>query len=96
MQKISKEELLTLAHLSRLELDESEITSLMQQIEAVLSYAQRVQEIAQTGILPDESTKNVNVMREDVVIPTDSALILDQAPESEQQYFVVPVILEHN
>lgn len=96
MQKISKEELLSLAHLSRLELDESEVSSLMQQIEAVLSYAQRVQEIAQTGVDQSISTKNINVMREDVVIPTDSSPILEQAPENEQHYFVVPVILEHN
>lgn len=96
MQRISKEELLGLARLSRLELDENEIQSLMQQIEAVLSYAQRVQEIAQKGFLPEQSTKNINVMREDVIIPTDSKSILEQAPESEQNYFVVPVILEHN
>ncbi len=96
MQKISKEELLSLARLSRLELDEGEVNSLMHQIEAVLSYAQRVQEIAQKGIRPSVSTKNSNVMREDVVIPTDSSPILEQAPESEQHYFVVPVILENN
>lgn len=95
MDTISREELLKLAHLSRLALDEHEISSLMKQIEAVLHYAQRVQEIAQAGVVAVES-KNVNVMREDIVITTDSAPILEQAPESEQNYFVVPVILENN
>lgn len=96
MQTISKEELLHLARLSRLELDEHEITSLIKQIESVLQYAKRVQEIAHGDSLPLELKKNSNVMREDVVIPTNSATILGQAPECEQNYFVVPVILENN
>lgn len=96
MQTISKEELLNLARLSRLELEEHEISSLMQQIESVLQYAQRVQEMAHGDSMPLELKKNSNVMREDVVIPTDPAPLLAQAPACEQDYFVVPVILENN
>ena len=96
MQTISKEELLHLAHLSRLELDDHEIASLIKQIDSVLQYARCVQEIAHGNTMPLELKKNSNVMREDVVIPTNPAPILEQAPECEQNYFVVPVILENN
>lgn len=94
MNKITKEELLKLAHLSRLQLEEHEISALMNEIEAVLSYAHRVNDIAQLEISEYLSRKNCNVVRQDSVKKTDSREILAQAPECEQNYFVVPAILE--
>lgn len=95
MQKITKQELLAIAYMSRLQLDESEISSLINQIDAVLNYAHRVTDIAQIATTgEDQSPKNRNVFREDVVIKTDPKDILAQAPECEENYFVVPVILE--
>lgn len=95
MQKITKQELLAIAHMSRLHLDEGEIASLINQIDAVLTYAQRVKDVAQVVGNPESaSTKNRNVFREDVVIKTDPKPIMAQAPECEQNYFVVPVILD--
>lgn len=95
MQKISKQELISLAHLSRLQLSEDEVSSLIPQINDVLSYALRVKDIVQTSVvheLPIE--KNCNVFREDKVVRTDPEPLLKQAPEREQNYFVVPMILE--
>jgi aspartyl-tRNA(Asn)/glutamyl-tRNA(Gln) amidotransferase subunit C len=95
MQKITKQELLTLAHLSRLQLDERDIDSLITQIDDVLTYALRVKDVAQMSNVDElSSQKNCNVFREDVVIKTNPTDILAQAPESEQNYFVVPVILD--
>lgn len=95
MEKITKQELLTIAHMSRLHLEENEIASLIDQVDAVLTYARRVKDVAQlTSNSEYPITKNQNVFREDIVIKTDSKPILNQAPESEQNYFVVPVILE--
>ena len=92
MTKVSKEELLKLAKISNLYLADSEIAPLQAQMASVLSYAERVTEIARQVTIP--SHKNVNVFRDDVVIKTDSKPILKQAPEREQDLFVVPAILE--
>lgn len=95
MQKISKQELLSLAHLSRLQLSEEEVLSLIPQINAVLTYALRVKDIVEMrGAQELAIEKNCNVFREDMVIKTDPETILNQAPEREQNYFVVPMILE--
>ena len=96
MSIFSKEELLALARLSRLELDETEIASLAKQVEDVLVYAKRVQEVAQEVLRDEELLKNINIMREDVVIKTNPEPLLSQAPEREQDYFVVPVIIEED
>lgn len=95
MQKVTKQELLSLAHLSRLQLSEDEVLSLIPQVNAVLEYAVRVKDIAQMRPIQDlPLQKNCNVFREDSVVKTDPEPLLDQAPEREQNYFVVPMILE--
>ncbi len=92
MTKISKEEVKKIAQMSALEIHEDEIVPMMKQLEEVLSYAECVQEIA--AEIEEPSDKNINIFREDVVIKTDSEAILERAPEREDNFFVVPSILE--
>ena len=92
MIKISREEVLHIATLSRIELSEDEIPGLIKNLEEVLTYAARVQEIA-SGT-EESSSKNINVFRQDTVLPTDPNPILANAPKREENYVVVPVVLE--
>ena len=92
MVKITREEVLKLAKISRINLHESEIEGVIDQLKSVLSYAERVGEISGDVEIP--SSKNVNVFREDVSVRTDPRPILDQAPEGEDDYFVVLPILD--
>jgi len=92
MIKISKEEALKIAEMTRVSLHENEVEPMIKHLEGVLSYAECVQEIA--ADIEEPSNKNVNVFREDVVVRTQSEKILTQAPEREDDYFVVPVIIE--
>ena len=92
MITFTKDEIKKIALMSNLEIHEDELLSLSEQLSAVLSYAQRVQEV--TSDVAYSSSKNINVFREDVVVKTDSEAILCQAPEREDNYFVVPAILE--
>lgn len=92
MTKISKEEVLKIAHISHLDVHEDEIQPLIQQLEAVLSYAERVQKLADETVEP--SHKNINVFREDVVVRSDADAVLARAPQQEERYFVVPAIIE--
>src|SRR5579863_10115698 len=91
MALITKEEVEKIARLSHITLSEQETIAAMKHLDAVLSYAARVQEIAKDIDIP--SLKNNNIEREDIVIPTDAQAILAQAPEREGDFFVVPVII---
>ena len=93
MDKITKQEVLDIAFLSRIKITETEIGPILNQLQDVLSYAQRVKEIA--AEIKEPSNKRVNVMREDVVIKSDEKLILKQAPAEEDNFFIVPMILNN-
>jgi aspartyl/glutamyl-tRNA(Asn/Gln) amidotransferase C subunit len=93
MTKISKEEILKLSAMSNIEIMSDEIEPLARQLEDVLTYALRVQDIA--ADVQEPLMKNSNIFREDVVMETDARLVLSQAPVQEQDFFVVPVVLEN-
>ena len=92
MTKISKEEVLKIASISNIFLSEAEVDDVQRELEAVLSYAERVmmvqQDVQDTMLVP------MNVFREDVAQSTDSKRILAGAPEVTGDYFVVPLILD--
>jgi aspartyl-tRNA(Asn)/glutamyl-tRNA(Gln) amidotransferase subunit C len=90
---ISREEALKIAYISRISLEEQEIEPVLKQLTEVLEYAQRVQDLA-TELDEQPSYKNINVMREDVVASSYPEIILSRAPEREENYFVVPRILD--
>ncbi|HBR70884.1 TPA: Asp-tRNA(Asn)/Glu-tRNA(Gln) amidotransferase GatCAB subunit C [Candidatus Dependentiae bacterium] len=90
--KITRDELLRIADISKLEIRECEIEPLVSQLQAVLSYAERVNQVAE-DIATNSSDKNINIMREDSACYCVSTPILAQAPEREEDYFVVPKIL---
>lgn len=92
MAKITKEEILKIAEMTRVSIQEHEMDSILAQFNSVLTYAERVVEIAKEVDIQRE--KNINCMRPDIVIPTDSTKILAQAPQSEDNYFVVPKFVE--
>ncbi|MEX0849649.1 MAG: Asp-tRNA(Asn)/Glu-tRNA(Gln) amidotransferase subunit GatC [Candidatus Dependentiae bacterium] len=92
MALISKEEVKKIARISAIEINESEIESFTKQLGDVLAYAARVQEIA--AELEEPSSKNINMFREDVMGEFDTEAILERAPEREDDFFVVPSIIE--
>ena len=93
MNKITKEELLDIAIKTKIEIAKSDIEGILEQVSSCLEYAANVQKIAKEfNIL---SNKNVNHDRVDKVIDYDSQNILNQAPQSEDNYFVVPKILDN-
>ena len=92
---ITKEEILNLAKLSRMEIADSEAENLRSEIEPILAYVSQIQEISEVGT--DEIAKVRNVMRDDIV--THNPLeytedILNSAPAREGNYLKVKKILE--
>jgi aspartyl-tRNA(Asn)/glutamyl-tRNA(Gln) amidotransferase subunit C len=94
MTKITREEVLKIAKLSKIEIKESEIDPMIKHLQDVLTYAAGVKEISEDVEVP--SNKNVNVLREDVCVKTDPEPILSQAPDGDDNFFVVPKILDNN
>ncbi|MBA3733546.1 Asp-tRNA(Asn)/Glu-tRNA(Gln) amidotransferase subunit GatC [Patescibacteria group bacterium] len=92
---ITKEEILKLALLSRIDISENEAESLTSQIDSILGYVGHIKEL--TGNVNDEIPTLRNVMREDVVTNSPSEfteIILNEAPAREGNYLKVKKILE--
>jgi aspartyl-tRNA(Asn)/glutamyl-tRNA(Gln) amidotransferase subunit C len=94
MIKITREDVLKLAHISNISISEEELPALMNKLSAVLSYAEHLKDIAgrqQGQPLPVQS----NITRQDVVIWTDPEPLLALAPAREENFYVVPMILKN-
>lgn len=91
MDKITKDEALKIASFTKMTIGVDEIDSVVKQLQDVLAYAERVQDMAKDLDIP--TSKNINRQRVDVVVDFNSQKILDQAPDAQDNYFVVPKIL---
>ncbi|GAB7387728.1 Asp-tRNA(Asn)/Glu-tRNA(Gln) amidotransferase subunit GatC [Bacillaceae bacterium] len=93
---ISKEEVLHVANLARLHLTEEEVALYTKQLNDILNFAQKLNELDTEGIEPTSHPfRIVNVLREDEVRPSLSREdALRNAPDAEDGYFRVPAVLE--
>jgi len=92
MINFDKEELLKIADLSALKLNNDEIESFVEQIKLVLNYTEQLNQVKLAQeILP---IKNINIFREDKAEKKDVSKLLNQAPKTKDQYFVVPKVLK--
>ena len=84
------------AHLARMNLDDSEAAVLQGQLEHILEYVQRIRELDVSGIEPTSHARPVtNVFREDEVRPgLDHETVMENAPKSGNGLFAVPQIIE--
>ncbi len=92
MTHFSKEDLLGIAKLSALELNDHEIELFTDQIRTIIAYVDQLQEV---GVLVEaDAVRNQNIFREDVVQLGNADAILAQAPQREDRFIVVPKILD--
>ncbi len=93
---INENTLLKLAKLSRLELSEEEKTNLPDELNKILDWMNELNEIDTTNIEPlTHLTFEVNSFREDEVknmLDHEKALL--NAPKKDENYFIVPKVLE--
>ena len=93
--KITLEEVRRVAALARLELSEAEVGRMTGQLDAILSYGAKLDEIETTGVaVTTHSQAVVNAFREDEVrpsLPRERALA--NAPEQNGEAFVVPRVI---
>ncbi|MCE2497187.1 MAG: Asp-tRNA(Asn)/Glu-tRNA(Gln) amidotransferase subunit GatC [Flavobacteriales bacterium] len=96
--KISKEEILHLAHLARLDLDEKAVDKMMQDMDKILAFVDKLNELDVEGVEPLKYMNNdTNVLRKDEVRPTISQTdALKNAPQKDTDYIKVPKVLKRS
>lgn len=96
MMKITREDVLNAALLSRLELPETEVGRYADRLNAFLEYADVLTSLDTRDVEPTAHVLPIsNVFRADEVRPSiDRELALSNAPERENGYFKVPKIVE--
>lgn len=95
MNQLSKEDILKLAELAAIEIEESEIELFRNDLEKIISYVNRLSEIDFTGIEPMQNPyDSVNFWREDIVQPSlPLEVALQNAPRRAGPFFVFPRIV---
>lgn len=94
--RISRDDVVHVARLARLDLDESEVETFTAQLGDILDHAARVEAADTSGVAPTAHPLPLaNVLRPDEVGSSlDRDVILAEAPEAERGYFRVPRILD--
>jgi aspartyl-tRNA(Asn)/glutamyl-tRNA(Gln) amidotransferase subunit C len=93
--QITPEEITKVAHLARLELSPDEVTRMTDEVGAILSYIDKLNELDTTGIKPTTHALAIsNAFREDVVVPSlPQAEALQNGPLHNDEAFVVPKVI---
>ncbi|MCM3786369.1 Asp-tRNA(Asn)/Glu-tRNA(Gln) amidotransferase subunit GatC [Neobacillus mesonae] len=93
---ISKQDVQHVAKLARLNLSEAEEAQMTEQLNAILQYAEKLNELDTDGVEPTTHVLHVsNVMREDEVresLPIEKVML--NAPDEEDGQIKVPAVLE--
>jgi aspartyl-tRNA(Asn)/glutamyl-tRNA(Gln) amidotransferase subunit C len=92
---LTREEVLHVAELGRLSLNPEEVDLFTRQLNDILAYVEKLQEVDTTGVPPMAHAVPIyNVFREDeVVVSLSRDEGLANAPAPEEGAFVVPKVL---
>ena len=94
--EVSKEEILHIAKLARLNLKEEEIPEYIKNLQDILNFANIVNEAPIDGLdTAIGAIDNYNVFRKDEIIPfEDNEALLANAPEKERNMFKIPKVIQ--
>ncbi|MGO4500915.1 Asp-tRNA(Asn)/Glu-tRNA(Gln) amidotransferase subunit GatC [Paenibacillus sp. 2RAB27] len=93
---ITKKDVDHVAKLARLDLNDTEKDLFTDQLNAILEYAEQLNQLNTDGVVPtSHAMPLVNVMREDVAKPSlPIEKVMLNAPDHEDGQFKVPAVLE--
>lgn len=93
--EVSKEEILHIAKLANLKLEESEISDYIKNLEEILDFANVVNKAPTEGLDTSVGTiENFNVFRKDEIkVFEDNEALLQNAPEEEDNMFKIPKVI---
>ena len=93
--QITPEEIAKVAHLARLDLNQDEVARMTNEVGAILSYIDKLNELDTDGVKPTTHALAItNAFRDDVVIPSlPQAEALRNGPKQNGEAFVVPKVI---
>jgi aspartyl-tRNA(Asn)/glutamyl-tRNA(Gln) amidotransferase subunit C len=98
--KITRDDVVRVADLANLELSEVELETYRQQVDEILEYIGKLNELDTSAVEPmaqvlsDDQSADAT-LREDLVVPCAVAEdVLKHAPDPEPPYFRVPKVIE--
>jgi aspartyl-tRNA(Asn)/glutamyl-tRNA(Gln) amidotransferase subunit C len=93
--KITRKEVEHVAHLARLHLDGAELDLMTEQLDMILSYVAKLEELDTQGVEPTTHAFSItNAFREDIVEPSlDQDKALANGPDHSNDSFVVPRVI---
>ncbi len=94
--QVTREELLHIAKLADLELDESEVDNYLANLEDILNFANIVNNAPVEGLdITIGANEAKNVFRKDEVkVFKDNESLLENAPDKAQNMFKIPKVIE--
>ncbi len=94
--KLTRAEVQRVAVLARLRLSEDEETQLTAQLDAILSYMEKLNQVDTSEVVPfTHATDGANAFREDKITQQpDPDALLANAPDRDATFFKVPKIIE--
>lgn len=92
---IDKKDVKKIAHLARLELEDSQVESMSKQLSDILDYVESLNELDLEGVEPTAHAVEVkNVFRDDNVKKSDIFNdVIEQSADHQDRYFKVPKVL---
>ncbi len=99
--KVTVEEVTRVAELANLELEADESARMVHDLNAILEYVAQLSELDTSKVEPLAQTNEIDgvggpsLLRADERVPSlDRAVVMPQAPESDQVFFKVPKVIE--
>jgi aspartyl-tRNA(Asn)/glutamyl-tRNA(Gln) amidotransferase subunit C len=94
--KIDKETLSKIAHLSRLEIDEKDAKKMIQDMNNMVAFVEKLNEVNTDGVEPlTTMSHEINSLREDETkADLTHQQVLQNAPRKDEDYFRVPKVLD--
>lgn len=95
---VSKDEVKKIAELARLEFNDSEIENYTKELNQILNYVGKLNELNTENVEPlSHPIENNNVFRSDKVKrSTEREKALKNAPDASSEYFKVPKVISQN
>ena len=93
--KVSKDEILHIANLANLNLEDNEVDSYLENLDEILNFAEIVNNAPVENLditIATNETKNV-FRKDEVKIFEDNEALLQNAPEKEQHMFKIPKVI---
>ena len=94
--KISKDDVAKVAELARLEFKQEDVDKFTEQLGNILEYIEKLNELDTDNVEPTSHVLDISTpLREDKVVKTLTIEeVLQNAPESEDDFIVVPQVIE--